>query len=60
MLGDAAFDAAVSVESLHHFTKKEKISLYRRLYIALRPPSEQLGKYSNFARRKTVKNDRIR
>ena len=26
------FDAAVSVESLHHFTKEEKISLYLRLH----------------------------
>ena len=26
----------VSVESLHHFTKEEKISLYQRLYEALK------------------------
>ena len=32
-----AFDAAVSVESLHHFTKEEKISLYRKLRDALKP-----------------------
>lgn len=30
------FDAAVSVESLHHFTKAEKKSLYRKLCHALR------------------------
>ena len=30
------FDAAVSVESLHHFTKDEKISLYTKLYKALK------------------------
>ena len=30
------FDAAVSVESLHHFTKKEKIPLYRKLLAALK------------------------
>ena len=30
------FDAAVSVESLHHFTKEEKIPLYRKLYKALK------------------------
>ncbi len=29
------YDAAVSVESLHHFTKEEKISLYTRLCKAL-------------------------
>ena len=30
------FDAAVSVESLHHFTKDEKIPLYTKLYKALK------------------------
>lgn len=30
------YDAAVSVESLHHFTQEEKIPLYRKLYDALR------------------------
>ena len=30
------FDAAVSVESLHHFTKDEKLGLYRRLHAALK------------------------
>ncbi len=35
-LGVDRFDAAVSVESLHHFTKEEKIPLYTRLYIALK------------------------
>lgn len=34
--GKDRFDAAVSVESLHHFTKDEKIPLYRRLYDALK------------------------
>ena len=32
-----AFDAAVSVESLHHFTKEEKIPLYRKVRKALKP-----------------------
>lgn len=36
-LGEDVFDGAVSVESLHHFTKEEKLPLYRRLYAALRP-----------------------
>ena len=31
-----AFDAAVSVESLHHFTKAEKIALYRKVKQALK------------------------
>ena len=35
-LGENVFDAAVSVESLHHFTKDEKIPLYKKLHIALR------------------------
>lgn len=35
--GEDAFDAAVSVESLHHFTQAEKIPLYRRLHAALKP-----------------------
>ena len=32
-----SFDAAVSVESLHHFTQAEKTALYRKLYTALKP-----------------------
>ena len=35
-LGDDTFDAAVSVESLHHFTIEEKIPLYRKLCRALK------------------------
>ncbi len=35
--GENAFDAAVSVESLHHFTKEEKIPLYTKLRKALKP-----------------------
>ena len=34
--GENIFDAAVSVESLHHFTKKEKIALYSKLHTALK------------------------
>ena len=34
--GTDAFDAAVSVESLHHFTKEEKIPLYKKLRGALK------------------------
>ena len=30
------YDAAVSVESLHHFTAERKLSLYRRLFAALK------------------------
>lgn len=35
-LGQNVFDAAVSVESLHHFTKEEKIPLYAKLHAALK------------------------
>ena len=35
--GVSVYDAAVSVESLHHFTMEEKIPLYRKLCAALRP-----------------------
>ena len=35
-LGECAFDAAVSVESLHHFTKAEKLPLYTKLRTALK------------------------
>ena len=35
-LGENVFDAAVSVESLHHFTKEEKVALYRKLHTALK------------------------
>ena len=34
--GEDQFDAAVSVESLHHFTKEEKIPLYTKLRNALK------------------------
>lgn len=34
--GENVFDAAVSVESLHHFTKEQKIPLYAKLRKALR------------------------
>ena len=33
--GTGCYDAAVSVESLHHFTKEEKIPLYAKLHDAL-------------------------
>ena len=35
--GEGGYDAAVSVESLHHFTKEEKIPLYAKLRAALKP-----------------------
>ena len=34
--GEVVYDAAVSVESLHHFTKEEKIPLYTKLNKALK------------------------
>ncbi len=34
--GEHVFDAAVSVESLHHFTQKEKTPLYAKLWAALK------------------------
>ena len=34
--GVCAFDSAVSVESLHHFTKEEKVPLYTKLHRALK------------------------
>lgn len=36
-LGERTFDAAVSVESLHHFTKQKKVFLYEKLHRALKP-----------------------
>lgn len=35
-LDENKFDAAVSVESLHHFTKEEKIPLYKKLHSSLK------------------------
>ena len=35
LFGENVFDAAVSVESLHHFTKEEKVPLYAKLHRAL-------------------------
>ncbi|MBQ7901151.1 MAG: methyltransferase domain-containing protein [Clostridia bacterium] len=34
--GVSSFDSAVSVESLHHFTKEEKVPLYAKLHRALK------------------------
>ena len=34
--GIEEFDSAISVESLHHYTKEEKIPLYKKLHSALR------------------------
>ena len=34
--GTKCFDAAVSVESLHHFTAEQKLGLYRKLLAALK------------------------
>lgn len=34
-LGEGCYDAAVSVESLHHFNQEEKTGLYRNLHAAL-------------------------
>lgn len=34
--GEDRFDAAVSVESLHHFTQAEKLPLYRKLHASLK------------------------
>lgn len=36
-LGADKFDAAVSVESLHHFTSEKKLFLYRKLLHSLKP-----------------------
>ena len=36
-LGSEQFDAAVSVESLHHFAGEKKLSLYRKLLCSLKP-----------------------
>ena len=35
-LGEEIYDAAVSVESLHHFTAEKKLSLYKKLRAALK------------------------
>ena len=35
-LGEETYDAAVSVESLHHFTAEKKLSLYKKLRAALK------------------------
>lgn len=34
--GENCFDAAVSVESLHHFTQAEKLPLYQKLHASLK------------------------
>ena len=36
-LGEAEYDGAISVESLHHFVPAVKLRLYRRLRAALKP-----------------------
>lgn len=34
--GHEKYDAAVSVESLHHFTAERKLSLYQKLFLSLK------------------------
>lgn len=64
-----SFDAAVSVESLHHFTPQQKLALYKRLHAALRSggyfiltdyfaPSDQLEKeyFENYESLKKEQN----
>ncbi len=34
--GESTYDAAVSVESLHHFKKEDKVALYKKLHAALK------------------------
>lgn len=36
-LGESRFDAAVSVEALHHFTQDKKTALYKKVFTALKP-----------------------
>lgn len=36
-LGENRFDAAISFETLHHFTMKKKTALYEKLFRALKP-----------------------
>lgn len=63
--GECCFDAAVSVESLHHFTKAAKIPLYTKLCRSLKPggsfiltdyfsltDAEEQAFFMEFARRK--------
>lgn len=65
--GESCFDAAVSVESLHHFTQAEKLPLYTKLARALKPggcfiltdyfaPSEELEQLyrSEYLRKKAL------
>ena len=35
--GRNAFDAVVSVQTMHHFTPQEKLVLYKKIYAALKP-----------------------
>lgn len=35
-LGENVFDCAVSVESLHHFTKEEKVPFYQKVFCSLK------------------------
>lgn len=36
-LGIKRFDAAISCQTMHHFTHEQKISLYKRIHAALKP-----------------------
>jgi tRNA (cmo5U34)-methyltransferase len=47
--GEKIYDAAVSVESLHHFTKAEKIPLYKKIFYCLTWPTfDIIDKYTKF------------
>jgi len=67
--GKSIYDAAVSVESLHHFTQKQKTALYQKLYGALKKggfflltdyfsntPEEEAAFFREFERLKAENN----
>ena len=35
-----SYDGAVAVEALHHYTKEEKVVLYKKLYAAMKPGTD--------------------
>ncbi len=63
--GEDVFDVALSVQTLHHFTYEEKIGLYKKIYISLKPDglyieSDYMAATQEFENHHFAENKRLR
>jgi tRNA (cmo5U34)-methyltransferase len=64
-IGENVFDVALSVQTLHHFSYEEKIGLYRKIYISLKPDgfyieSDYMAATQEFENHRFTENKRLR